>query len=89
MKYIVTGCDGKLGGRVAENMLEHISPEELIFTCLFLNRLNPEKKKRWERLGVNVSQANYDNVEELVNAFEGGDRLYIVSAVTIGEIRIQ
>lgn len=89
MKYIVTGCDGKLGGRVAENMLEHRSPEELIFTCPFLNRLNPEKKKRWESLGVNVSQANYDNVEEMIKAFEGGDRLYIVSAVTIGEIRVQ
>jgi len=89
MKYIVTGCDGKLGGRVAENMLEHISPTELIFTCPFFNRLNPEKKTNWESLGVTVSQANYDNVEEMAKAFEGGDRLYIVSAVTIGEIRVQ
>jgi len=89
MKYIVTGCDGKLGGRVAGNMLEHISPKELIFTCPFLNRLNPEKKTNWESLGVTVSQANYNNVEEMAKAFEGGDRLYIVSAVTIGEIRVQ
>ena len=33
MRYIVTGCDGKLGGRVAENMLKEVQPSELIFTC--------------------------------------------------------
>jgi len=89
VKYIVTGVDGKLGGRVAENMLKEVKAEELIFTCPFLERLNPEKKKRWEELGVSVKQANYDNVEEMAEAFRGGQRLYIVSAVTIGEIRVQ
>lgn len=44
VKYIVTGVDGKLGGRVAENMLKEVKAEELIFTCPFLERLNPEKK---------------------------------------------
>lgn len=89
MKYIVTGCDGKLGGRVAEIMLTKVAPEDLIFTCPFLDRLNKEKRERWEKLGVAVRQANYDNVEEMTKAFEGGDRIYIVSAVTIGEIRVQ
>ena len=56
----MSAFDGKLGGRVAGNMLEHISPKELIFTCSFLNRLNPEKKTNWESLGVTASQANYD-----------------------------
>lgn len=89
MKYIVTGCDGKLGGRVAELMLKEVSPSDLIFTCPFLGRLNPEKKARWEKLGVRVRQANYDSPEEMTKAFEGGDRIYIVSAVTIGSIRVQ
>lgn len=89
MRYIVTGCDGQLGGRVAENMLKEVKPTDLIFTCPFLDRLNPEKKERWETLGVTIRQANYDSVAEMQEAFRGGDRIYIVSAVTIGEIRIQ
>lgn len=89
MRYIVTGCDGKLGGRVAENMLKEVQPSELIFTCPFLERLNPEKRAEWEKLGVKVCQANYDSVDEMVEAFTGGDRIYIISAVTIGEIRVR
>ena len=89
MKYIVTGVDGKLGGRVAELMLEEVAAADLIFTCPNMDWLKPEKHERWEAAGVAVRQANYDNVEEMTKAFRGGDRIYIVSAVTIGEIRVQ
>ena len=89
MKYIITGCDGQLGGRVTENMLKEVSPTDLILTCPFIERLDPQKKERWEKLGASVRQANYDNVDEMVKAFQGGDRIYIVSAVTIGKIRVQ
>ncbi len=89
MKYIVTGCDGQLGGRVAENMLKEVNPSDIILTCPFLEKLDSEKKDRWEKLGVTIRQANYDNVDEMVRAFTGGNRIYIVSAVTIGEVRIQ
>lgn len=44
MKYLITGVDGKLSGRVAETMLNTVSPEQLIFTCPNLSRI-PEKKK--------------------------------------------
>ena len=86
--YIVAGCDGKLGGRVAENMLKEVSGEQLIFTCPDLNRLPEEKKSRWEAQGVSVRQANYDNVEEMTEAFKGGDRIYIVSTILNGPIRV-
>lgn len=89
MHYIVTGCDGKLGGRTAELMLQKVAPADLTFTCPFLDRLDPEKKARWESLGVKVCQANYDDPDEMVQAFAGGDRIFIVSAVTIGEIRVR
>lgn len=45
MYYIVTGCDGQLGGRVANNMLKEVPGEQLIFTCPFLDRLPKEKKE--------------------------------------------
>lgn len=89
MRYIVTGTDGKLGGRVAEEMLKSIEPQNLIFTCPNIDRLSNEKKEHWEKLGVSLRQGNYDNVEEMTKAFEGGDRIYIVSGVLIGERRIQ
>lgn len=89
MRYIITGCDGKLGGRVAEIMLEKVKPSELTFTCPYIERLNPEKRKRWESSGVKVEQANYDSVEEMTKAFEGGDRIFIVSGLTIGETRVR
>lgn len=89
MKYIVTGVDGKLGGRVAENMLLETDASNLIFTCPNLEWLNKEKRERWEKLGVAVRQANYDSIPEMTEAFKGGDRIYIVSAVTIGEIRVR
>ena len=89
MHYIITGCDGKLGGRVAEIMLEKVKPSELTFTCPYIERLDPEKKRKWESFGVKVEQANYDSIEEMTKAFEGGDRIYIVSGVTIGETRVR
>lgn len=44
MKYLITGADGKLAGRVAENMLREVPGEQLIFTCPDLSRLSHEKK---------------------------------------------
>ncbi|WP_349673109.1 NmrA family NAD(P)-binding protein [Lacrimispora sp.] len=89
MRYIVTGCDGKLGGRVAEIMLSKVNPTELTFTCPYIERLEPEKKRKWELSGVKVEQANYDSIEEMTKAFEGGDRIFIVSGLTIGETRVR
>lgn len=89
MRYIVTGVDGKLGGRVAENMLQDIEGKDLIFTCPNLSYLPDEKKERWEKLGVRLREANYDDTVGMTRAFEGGDRIWVVSAVAIGEKRVQ
>ncbi|MFA8091727.1 NmrA family NAD(P)-binding protein [Klebsiella oxytoca] len=89
MKYIVTGCDGKLGGRIAENMINRFSPSELIFTCPDIDRLNPQKKEKWLSSGIKVQNADYNDYDGMVNAFKGGDRILIVSGVLIGEKRVQ
>ncbi|MCD8249647.1 MAG: NAD(P)H-binding protein, partial [Lachnospiraceae bacterium] len=88
MKYIVTGCDGQLGGRVAANMLEEVSAQDLIFTCPNMERLSAEKKKAWEAAGVTIRQANYDNVSEMTEAFRGGERIYVVSSILNGPERV-
>ncbi|MDK2935023.1 MAG: hypothetical protein PWP62_31 [Eubacteriaceae bacterium] len=89
MRYIVTGADGQLGGRVASNMLKEVSGDQLIFTCPDLNRLRPERLKIWEEAGVTIREANYDNKELMIEAFKGGDRIYFVSGVVIGPERVQ
>ncbi|MBC3797620.1 NmrA family NAD(P)-binding protein [Acetobacterium tundrae] len=89
MRYIVTGADGQLGGRVASNMLKEVSGDQLIFTCPDLNRLRPERTKDWEEKDVIIKEANYDDKAQMTEAFKGGDRIYIVSGVIIGPERVQ
>lgn len=88
MKYIVTGCDGQLGGRVASNMLEEVAGSELIFTCPVLERLDPVKKINWESHGVTIRQADYDNRAELIKAFTGGEKIFFVSSIINGPKRV-
>lgn len=51
MRYIVTGCDGQLGGRVAENMIKKVAGTDLIFTCPDLSRLPRQKKRKMAETG--------------------------------------
>lgn len=89
MRYIVTGADGQLGGRVAANMLKEVAGEQLIFTSPNLGRIAPETMKSWQEHGVTVREADYNNKEQMTEAFKGGDRIYIVSGVVIGPERVQ
>lgn len=89
MKYLVTGADGKLAGRVANNMLEDVAGTDLIFTCPNLARVPMEKKTAWEEKGVTVKEANYDDVEQMTKAFEGTDRLFFISSIINGPKRVE
>ena len=89
MRYIVTGADGQLGGRVATNMLNEVPGDQLIFTCPDLSRLREERLNVWKEKGVTIREANYDDKEQMTEAFKGGDRIYMVSGVIIGPERVQ
>lgn len=88
MKYIVTGVDGQLGGRVAANMLQEVSGDQLIFTCSDLSRIPAEKAEAWQKQGVTLRAANYDNKEQMIEAFTGGDRIWMVSGILNGPARV-
>ena len=66
MRYIVTGADGKLAGRVAEIMLKNVGGDQLTFTCYKMDRLPADKLKRWQDAGVRVVEADYNNKESLL-----------------------
>jgi len=89
MRYIITGSDGQLGGRVAANMLKEASAEQLVFTFPFIERLPDKKIENWKRQGVEVREANYDSMKQMIEAFKGGDRLFFVSGVLNGPERVQ
>ena len=87
MKYVVTGVDGQLGGRVAQNMIKAVGGHELIFTCPDIQRISTEKKNDWVNRGIAIRQANYDDKEEMIRSFSGGDRLYMISGIKNGPER--
>lgn len=49
MRYIVTGADGQLGGRVAANMLNEVAGDQLIFTCPDKSRLSEKRVEDWTK----------------------------------------
>ena len=89
MRYIITGSDGQLGGRVAANMLKEVSPDQLTFTFPFIERLPEKKIGDWKKQGVEIREADYDKKEQMIEAFMGGERLFFVSGVLNGPKRVQ
>ncbi|WML39983.1 SDR family oxidoreductase [Neobacillus sp. OS1-2] len=84
MKFLVTGATGKLGTKVVENILKTIPANQLAVSVR-----NPERAEGLRSLGVDVRQGDFDLPETLDAAFEGIDRLLIISADGDNETRIR
>lgn len=70
---LVTGASGQLGQRVVELLLE-AGHKQIIATTR-----NPEKLARFSEQGVTVRAADFDNPASLPAAFEGADRMLLIS----------
>ncbi|MBI1277662.1 MAG: NAD(P)H-binding protein [Anaerolineaceae bacterium] len=75
---LVTGASGKLGQRVLELLLEANAG-----TIVGATR-TPEKLAAFAEKGVIVRQADFHDGASLIKAFEGVDRLLLISTDTIG-----
>ncbi len=75
---LVTGASGKLGQRVLELLLEANAG-----TIVATTR-SPEKLAAFAEKGVIVRQANFSDPASLTKAFEGVDRLLLISTDTMG-----
>lgn len=84
MKILVTGATGKLGSKVVESLLKSVPASDLVVSVR-----NPEKAEGLRTRGVEVRQGDFDRPETLDIAFEGIDRLLIISADGDNETRIQ
>jgi NAD(P)H dehydrogenase (quinone) len=72
----VTGASGHLGRKVADLVLEHLDPTQLIL----LSR-TPDALASYSERGAVVRYADFDEPAALVDAFSGADRALLISAL--------
>jgi NAD(P)H dehydrogenase (quinone) len=80
--YIVTGVGGYVSAAVAEQLLRDEGPSSLIVTSRDVKTVED-----WRAKGVDARHADYEDRAGLVEAFRGGDRLFMVSAMEAGPNR--
>ena len=80
--YIVTGVGGYVAAAAAELVLESAGADQLIVTSR-----SDETLAAWRAKGVDARKADYEDPAALAEAFAGGTRLFMVSAMEAGPNR--
>lgn len=75
----VTGASGQLGRLVIEGLLKKVPAAEVVAVVR-----NPDRVKDLAALGVQVRQADYDQPDTLEKAFQGADKLLLISSSEVG-----
>lgn len=84
MKILVTGGTGKLGKLVINELLKSISPENIA-----ISTRNTDKARDLKEKGIDVRYGDFDKEESLSKAFEGIDKILIISTDGDNETRIR
>ncbi|NQX71455.1 SDR family oxidoreductase [Paenibacillus alba] len=84
MKILVTGATGQLGSKVVEALLASAPAEQLAISVR-----DTDKASDLRALGVDVRHGDFDQPATLAEAFQGVDRLLIVSTQGDNETRIR
>ncbi|PRX10261.1 UNVERIFIED_ORG: uncharacterized protein YbjT (DUF2867 family) [Martelella mediterranea] len=72
---IVTGASGQLGRKVVNNLLHHVPAERIGISVR-----DPETVSDLKAAGVRVRQGDYDDADSLRFAWQGAERLLLVSS---------
>lgn len=80
MKYVITGASGTLGRLVAEETLAKVDPSDLILVTR-----SPSKLADFAERGAEVRTGDFDEPESLASAFDGGDRMLLISTDVVGD----
>ena len=75
----ITGATGQLGRLVIERLLKTVPANEIVAAVR-----NPQKADDLAALGIQVRHADYDQPDTLVKAFQGVEKLLLISANEIG-----
>lgn len=81
-KLLLTGVDGNLGAEAAKVLLELENKDNLIF-CGY----DPGSLKQYADMGVETRVTNFNHAEGLAEAFQGAERLALISMPFVGPKR--
>lgn len=84
MKVLVTGATGHFGGLVVKSLLNQMDAKNISVSVR-----NPEKASSLSKKGIDVRHGDFDLPETLTTAFDGIDKLLIVSTDLDNETRIR
>lgn len=79
MSVVVTGAAGHLGRLVAEQLMERISPEQVVLVTR-----RPEALRALGARGAEVRYGDFDDPPSLREALAGGRRMLLISTDAIG-----
>lgn len=82
--YVITGATGQLGRLVIEQLLDRVPAGQIVATVR-----SPEKAADLAALGVQVRQADYSQAATLDSAFEGAEKILLISSSEIGQRAVQ
>ncbi|HEV7768777.1 MAG TPA: SDR family oxidoreductase [Thermoanaerobaculia bacterium] len=77
---VVTGATGHLGRLVIEQLLQRVPPTEIAVAVR-----NVDKAADFAAKGIDVRHADYSQPETLTAAFQGADKILLISANEIGK----
>ncbi|WP_141501136.1 SDR family oxidoreductase [Paenibacillus luteus] len=76
MRILVTGASGKLGSQIVESLAEKIPTSHIIAG---VRDTQSEKAEAFIGQGIEVRETDFEKKDTLVQAFQGIDRVFIVS----------
>ena len=76
---IVTGATGQLGRLIVKALLKKTAPSQVVAAVR-----SPDKAADLAQAGVNVRPADYDRPETLAAAFQGAEKVLLISGNVIG-----
>lgn len=81
-KILCTGIDGNFGSRAAKILMDKLPKEQLIFT-------SPNQKAlgKYKAMGIDARYADFNNPDQLAEAFKGADTVLLISMPFVGPRR--
>lgn len=76
----ITGANGNLGQLVVKGLLQHMAANQIVAAVR-----SPDNASELQALGVNLREADYTRPETLRLAFQGVEKLLLISAVERGQ----
>ena len=79
-KIIITGASGNFGRGATERMLNHVDASDLILVTR-----SPDALKAMADKGCTVRFGDFDDYDSLVKAFDGGEKMLMISGSRVGQ----